>query len=295
MSKHYFSTEELSTALAFRLSQNNATDPQLRIQSLEEEVLRLSKRLREAENGKSQFLSNVRNEVNNPLSAIIGLAASISGLTSEEKIRHMSMLIEKQAADLNFQMRNIIMAAEIEAGELVKNTSRVDITSLIESQIKRLRHRIENASVNIQASIEDHLKFKTDAFILEIICINLLSNAIEYCGSQKIVIIDARRHENALMISVRDFGIGIEPQVHAELFQRFQQGETGLRKSHGGHGLGLCLVKELVTHLGGRIEIHSTPGQGTVINIVIPELEAGIADSQLSFGNELLFTEGETF
>ncbi len=289
------STEDLLTELAFRLNQNRTADVQLRIQSLEEEVYRLGKLLREAENGKSQFLSNVRNEVNNPLAAIIGLAASITGLTSEEKIRHMSMLVEKQAADLNFQMCNIIKAAEIEAGELVKNPSLADIESLIQSQLQRLRHRIENAGVSIEVTIEDQLTFRTDANILEIICINLIANAIEYCGRQKIVMVAARRHMRLLRISVRDFGTGIEPQVHAELFQRFQQGETGLRKSHAGHGLGLCLVKELVTQLDGRVEIHSTPGQGTMINIFIPELEAGICDSQLSFGNELLFTDGEAF
>ena len=295
MSNQNLSTEELLKKLAFRLNQNNAIDAQLRIQSLEQEIFRLGNRLREAENGKSQFLSNVRNEVNNPLSAIIGLAVSITGLTSEEKIRHMSMLIEKQAADLNFQMRNIIMAAEIEAGELAKNPTRVDIGNLIESQIQRLRYRIENARVNIEVTSEDHLKFRSDANLLEIICINLISNAIEYCGDQKIVTVTARRHENFLSISVQDFGTGIAPQVHADLFQRFRQGETGLRKSHAGHGLGLCLVKELVAQLDGDIEIHSTPGQGTRINIVIPEVEGGITHDQLSFGNELLFTDGETF
>lgn len=295
MSKQNLSTEELLRELALRFNQTNVTEAQLKMQSLEEEIFRLGKRLHEAENGKSQFLSNVRNEVNNPLSAIIGLAASITGLTSEEKIRHMSLLIEKQAADLDFQMRNIIMAAEIEAGELGKNASRVDIESLIESQTERLRYRIENAGVRIETKVEDHLRFRTDAHILEVICANLLSNAIEYCGSQKIVIIDARRHENMLTLSVQDFGAGIKPQVHADLFQRFQQGETGVRKSHAGHGLGLCLVKELATQLAGRIEIRSTPGHGTTITVTIPELEAEDTDSQLSFGNELLFTEGETF
>src|SRR4051812_4354124 len=72
--------------------------------NLEEEVLKLSERLRESENGKSIFLSNVRNEINNPLASIIGLASSISGLTAEEKVKKLSALIQKQATQLDFQM-----------------------------------------------------------------------------------------------------------------------------------------------------------------------------------------------
>ncbi|HEY0653729.1 MAG TPA: HAMP domain-containing sensor histidine kinase [Chryseosolibacter sp.] len=295
MIRQNLSPEELLTALASKVNQNDATAERLWVQTLEDEILRLGKRLREAENGKSQFLSNVRNEVNNPLSAIIGLAASITGLSSEEKIRQMSTLIEKQAAELDFQMRNIIMAAAIEAGELIKNPCRVDIERLVEGQIKRLRHRIDNSGVSIEATIETHFKFRSDANILEIICINILSNAIEFCGGNKKVIVDARRDANMLTISVRDFGSGIEPRLRADLFRRFQHGETGSRKRHAGHGLGLCLVNELVTQLEGHIEIQSSTGQGTMITIVIPELEAGPANNQLSFGNELLFTEEETF
>jgi signal transduction histidine kinase len=289
------SNKTLLEELANRLNQNSSTQALDEINRLEEEIRQLGMRLRESENGKSKFLSNVRNEVNNPLSAIIGLAASITGLTSEEKIRHMSSLIERQAAELDFQMRNIIMAAEIEAGELTKNCSRVDVASLIENQFAILKHRIDGQGAHIELKMEEHLKFRTDANILQIICLNLFSNAIEYCGSNKIVIIDVGRNDNNLELSVRDFGSGMEPAFQSEIFQRFKQGETGFRKKHCGHGLGLCIVKELTSHLDGSLEFHSIPGHGTTVKVTIPEMTVvELTTEGLNFGNELLFTEGET-
>jgi signal transduction histidine kinase len=290
------SNRKLLDELTKRINQNPDTAAIKEIARLEEETRQLGMRLRESENGKSQFLSNVRNEINNPLSAIMGLAASITGLTSEEKIRHMSQLIEKQAAELDFQMRNIIMAAEIEAGELTKNCSRVDVGSVVENQIAYLKHRINDHGTDIELSIDEQLKFRTDANILQIICLNLFSNAIEYCGSNKIVMIDVQRKTGLLELSVRDFGSGIDPALQSEIFQRFKQGETGLRKKHCGHGLGLCIVKELTTYLDGSIELDSSPERGTTIKVAIPEMPASeLAENTLNFGNALLFAEGETF
>jgi signal transduction histidine kinase len=295
MSIQDISNKKLLEEVAKRLTQNSSGEATEELNRLEEETRQLGVRLRESEKSKSQFLSNIRNEINNPLSAIIGLAASISGLTSEEKIQHMSVLIEKQAAALDFQMRNIIMAAEIESGELTKSCTRVDVKSLVENQIALLKHRIEQHDASVELTAPNHLKFRTDANILQSICLNLFANAIEFCGHNKIVMIDINYGESCLELFVRDFGSGIEPALQSEIFQRFKQGETGLAKKHSGHGLGLCIVQELIAHLDGKIEFQSTPRKGTIVKVTIPEMVADqLTMDGLSFGNELLFTDSET-
>jgi signal transduction histidine kinase len=290
------SNGSLPDRFAKRLNQSADTAAVNEIARLEEETRQLGMRLRESENGKSQFLSNVRNEINNPLSAIMGFAASITGLSSEEKIRHMSLLIERQAAELDFQMRNIIMAAEIEAGELAKSCSYVHLRTIVDNQIAYLRHRISDHGTGIQLSLDEQLKFRTDANILQAICLNLFSNAIEYCGSNKIVMIDVERKVENLELSVRDFGNGIEPSLQSEIFQRFKQGETGLKKKHCGHGLGLCIVKELTNYLEGSIQLDSSPGRGTTVKVTIPEMALSeLPENTLNLGGALLFTEAESF
>jgi signal transduction histidine kinase len=279
--------------LAKRLNRQHHGHDVREMLALQTEVLQLGMRLREAENSKSQFLSNVRNEVNNPLAAIMGLAESISRLASEEKVKQMSVMIEKQASELEFQMRNIIMAADIESGELTKKCSLVDIGILIKDQIAFLRHRIEDRGARIELTIQDHLKFPTDADLLRSICLNLFSNAIEYCGTNKLVMIDVTRDEGSLLIQVRDFGAGIEPSLHPNIGQRFKQGDTGLRKKHCGHGLGLCIVKELTGYLEGSIGIESSRGKGTTVIVRIPGVEEIQWSTGLDSDTDVFYTESE--
>jgi signal transduction histidine kinase len=266
------------------------------VASLEEEVRKLSARLRESENGKSAFLSNVRNEINNPLASIIGLAASITGLPIEEKVKKLSALIQKQASHLDFQMRNIIMAAEIEMGEVHACGSRVNVASLIESLIEYFKHKLQENNIEVTCNIPNHLKFRTDAHLLQTIMINLLANAIEFCGHQKRVDVAISTQSRNLNIRVTDYGAGIDFKMQQEIFQRFMQGESGLCKAHRGHGLGLSIVHGLVNHLGGTLSLVSAIGEGTKVTIEIPEMlhdcETGISSS---FGNELLFTTDEEF
>lgn len=263
---------------------------------MEEEIRTLSSRLRQSESGKSQFLSNVRNEINNPMASIIGLAASIHGLSTEEKVRTMSALIHKQASQLDFQMRNIILAAEIELGELRLSPSRVNVNSLIENQVLFFNHVIEEQNIEVTNRLADHLRFHTDSQMLQAICLNLIANAIEFSGDRKQVVIEGSIADHMLEISIVDFGTGLNPSQKKEMFQRFSQLETGLCKKHKGHGLGLCIVNELIHQLGGKLVINSESGVGTRVKINIPEFITGIEGTLCSSnGNESLFTVDEEF
>jgi signal transduction histidine kinase len=282
--------DELNRRLAHEIETGHASV------RLEEEVRKLSARLQESENCKSRFLSNVRNELNNPIASIIGLAASIHGLTAEEKVKTLSGLIHKQATELDFQMRNMIIAAEIEMGEVKPCASRVNVVSVIESQISYFSHLLEENKISVVLQTPDHLRFKTDAYVLETICMNLLSNAVAFCGAKKKVVIKISEDKGNLELIVSDFGDGIDPSIQANIFQRFNQGETGLCKRHKGQGLGLSIVNELVNILGGQIMLESQRGEGTSIHINLPELAIEIdSASSSAFGNELLFTIDEEF
>jgi signal transduction histidine kinase len=288
--------EQLLAELQRRLDQHSDLRQEEECTRLEEEVRRLSNLLRASEHGKSQFLSNVRNEINNPLTSILGLANSISGLKVEEKVKHISRMIHQQAFELDFQMRNIIVAAEIEMGEIKPMGSRVDIVSLIEDQIGYLKSKINHAHVTVKLLAPDLLKFRTDPYLLQTICLNLFTNAIEYSGANKVVMIDVCEKGGNLHIEFVDFGAGIDFEKQKIVFERFQQVETGLTKSHPGHGLGLTIVHELVEILNGKMDLRSCPGQGTSAKIQIPPLFADDGATGISnFGNELIFSESQEY
>jgi signal transduction histidine kinase len=268
------------------------SDPRM----LEEEIRKLSLRLQQAEAGKSQFLSNVRNEINNPMASIMGLAASIIGLSTEEKVRTISSLIQKQASQLDFQMRNIIMAAEIELGTLYPSSSRINVNTLIENQVSYFAHTLIEKNIDVVFQVPDHVRFQTDSQMLQAICLNLIANAIEFSGARKQVVITAEVVNGCLELSVTDFGQGIDQAQQTQLFQRFTQLQSGVCKQHKGHGLGLCIVNELIHRLQGILTIDSENGSGTCVTIKLPELvqsaEGGVCSSN---GNESLFTIDEEF
>lgn len=290
-----FTTDQLLDELKKRINAGTqqVEEHECECLHLEEEVRRLSAQLQESEKGKSQFLSNVRNEINNPLTSILGLASIISRVSTEEKVRRMSTLIYQQAFELDFQMRNIIVASEIEMGDIKPMSSRVDVVTLIEDLVSYLKPKIESMEVGVKLNVPDHLKFDTDSYLLQTICSNLLANAIEYSGTNKKVVANVSEKDKQLQIAVTDFGNGIEAEKQKVIFQRFRQAESGLTKSHHGHGLGLTIVSELIELLNGTIELQSVAGKGTTIKIQIPPLQhEGSCNLSIS-GNELIFNEEE--
>jgi signal transduction histidine kinase len=292
----HFTNQQLLDELNKRLVQDDELRTLEEFSKMEIEIRTLSLRLRESESGKSRFLSNIRNEINNPLTSIIGLASSIHSVIAEEKVKNMSSLIYKQALALDFQMRNIIIAAEIEMGEINPKPSRVNIISLVEDQVSYLKEKIDHHGAIVKLYLPSELRFYTDAYSIQIICMNLFANAIEFCESNKIVIIEAKEFNGELRLLVRDFGNGIDPEYRKKIFDRFMQGESGVTKAHGGHGLGLTIVNELVNLLGGTISLESLVGEGTTFTVTVPELTPTNGEKSFSnSGNEILFIADDEF
>jgi len=267
-------------------------------QELEEEIRILSLKLREAEQGKSDFLSNVRNEINNPLTSILGLTARMMELGSDEKISKLSRLVHQEVFELDYQMRNILAASEVEAGEVNLMPSQVDIAELVNAQILYLQPRTSanNAKIQFINEIPSDKPFFTDASLLQIIVVNLLANAVEFSQKNSNTIIKSKIEEESLYLYVQDFGAGIDTAMQKRIFERFHQLDTGSTKEHRGQGLGLAIVVEFVSMLGGGIDCDSESNIGTTITIKLPELaSASTSSNSTSFGNEILFNEGEEF
>lgn len=263
---------------------------------LEEQIRELSVKLREAEKGKSDFLSNVRNEINNPLTSILGLTARMIESEKDEKRNKLARLVHQEVFELDYQIRNILAAGEVEAGEVKLLPSHVNIPELIETQIQYLQPRTEAKNVTIQL-ISDNASdklFYTDASLLQVIIINLLANAVEFSSRDSKTLIRSTIEDGKLCIQVEDFGEGIEASNKARIFERFHQLDEGSTKVHRGQGLGLAIVVEFVGMLNGDIACDSQEKIGTTITINLPELLADTPGAT-SFGNEILFNEGDEF
>ncbi|MDO4426050.1 MAG: ATP-binding protein, partial [Planctomycetia bacterium] len=128
---------------------------------------------------------------------------------------------------------------------------------------------IENAGIQTEILANESLKFDGDSKLIEMAITNLLVNAVRYSGSPKILL-SAQCDENKIILSVRDFGIGIHPENSQRIFERFYRVHKERSRELGGTGLGLAIVKHTAQLHGGYAEVKSEPGKGADFRLILP-------------------------
>lgn len=263
-----------------------------------EELNRVNERLLESEHLKTNFLSNIRNEINNPIASILELAKNIkAGELSIDSIIQFAGLIYSEAFELDFQLRNIFLSAEIEAGESPLSVINVNITSLISTVVTSFQHKIDKKEIkfNWKNEIAEDVIFKTDSEKLHLVISNILSNAIQFNEHGGNIEIHSKIENELLIISIKDSGIGITENEKEKIYDRFYQIESGSTKTYGGHGLGLCITKALLEIIEGKIELESELHKGSTFTLMIKELEMSEGEEDIfsSDGNDFLFDQDE--
>jgi signal transduction histidine kinase len=286
--------EALLNELRVRLEENRIAVANLR--TMTQNLEALNEKLRQSEALKSDFLSNIRNEINNPLMSIMGLAKQVAdGKADKETARSMAGMIYNEAFDLDFQLRNIFAAAELEAGEAAMSVAQVDVASMVRGVIAEFGHKATEKNVTVLFE-PGEVSFKTDPDKLQKVLANLLANAIEFNREGKRVTIKTWRDARMLNIAIIDEGVGIPEADRKKVFDRFVQLDRGVRKRHKGHGLGLSITKALVEMLDGTVTLSGAEGQGSVFTVSLAEMGAGRAVDVISGdGNEFIFEDGTKY
>ncbi len=268
--------------------------------SLMVELELLNKKLIDSESLKSNFLSNIRNEIFNPLSVILGLSQNLmdNSIMDPQKINDIGYLLFKESFSLQFQFNNIFHAADLEAGEFQIEPVNVEIGAFIQSIIKSYDHLLKERNLEccIETQSEDSKYFVSDSDKLSIIIVNLLDNAIKFSEIESKILVNYSINDKTLLLSVQDSGVGIDKKDHLNIFDRFTQLDFGSTKKHHGHGLGLSLVREIVKLMEGEIKVESETGKGAKFILILPEiLTDPDKDLYSSSSNEEFFEAGEIF
>ena len=287
--------EELIEELSNRFAQSRKVFSDLSV--VNRKLLDMNELLERSESLKSNFLSNIRNEINNPLNVIMGLAGQLALIgAGNEEITTISSLIGAEANALDIQLRNIFIAAELEAGEVSPRCSKVHIVSVLRDQVDSFLHTAAKKNVSLVMALPENGDTGIAVIDVEkyqIIVSNLLANAIEYSLEGGVVeVAFSVGGDGALQLSVQDHGVGIAQEVQRRIFDRFVQVETGTTRSHRGHGLGLSIARALVDLMRGSIGLISSPGEGTKITVTVPPCP--ILDDEDSFseaGNLFIFDD----
>jgi signal transduction histidine kinase len=292
--------EELLEELKLRFKEKKESLTELR--RLTKELKEVNKKLTESESLKSHFISNITNEIINPFTSILGLSKTILEVKRNdwEKVYQMAKLIFTEAFSLDFQLKNIFAAAEIEAGETQPHFLNVDISNLISSIIESFRSIADKKHVEIIFHDEISAKtgkknFRTDAEKIQLMISNLVDNAIKFSSAANKVEIKAIVDDGNLIVAVKDYGIGISKENQKIIFDRFKRLDTGINSINRGHGLGLSINKAFLDMLDGKIEVNSQRLKGSIFTITIPESTMAVVEGFASEGNEFFFADNEIF
>ncbi len=233
-------------------------------------------RAEEANRAKSHFLANMSHELRTPLNAIIGfsevMATEIFGPHTRPIYKEYSNDINRSGQHLLGLINDILDLSRIEAGRFQIVEEDVDIVRVAEECRRLLEIRAQAQHVAVAEEFEPDLPIlSADARAMRQIWINLLTNAIKFSPANTTVKIFARLEPSGdLRFGVHDQGAGIAETEIDRVMEAFTQGAAGIAQPGKGSGLGLSIVKGLLSVHGGRFELRSTLGKGTEAEAVFP-------------------------
>jgi signal transduction histidine kinase len=229
-------------------------------------------RAKMADQLKSSFLANMSHEIRTPLNAIVGFSSLLAELENDDSAKYQyNEQILKNSDYLLSLIDDIIDVSKIESNQLSVKIQKVDIVPLINHLIESFQINNEhNHDLVIKSNIKDvKIVLEIDRVRLEQILRNLLSNAVKFTEKGKITV-DCIREQNRYTFSVKDTGIGMNPEDQKIIFERFRKLENSRQQLYRGTGIGLFLSKQLVELFGGKIWVESEVGKGTTFYFTVP-------------------------
>jgi len=219
-------------------------------------------------------MSNISHEIRTPLNSILGFSELIidESFTEIEKQDFAKSIVLNGNNLLNV-INDIIDISKIESGEITVRKGNVLVNSVVEEIVRLFKYRIQENKLDFVVSshepIDETCCIYADKDRVIQIFTNLVGNALKFTHQGHIEL-GYRPIGNFVEFYVMDTGIGIAPEFHEKIFERFRQVEDSDSRKHGGNGLGLAITKNLVELMGGKIWLESEPGRGTKFYFTLP-------------------------
>jgi signal transduction histidine kinase/ActR/RegA family two-component response regulator len=222
---------------------------------------------------KDEFLATVSHELRNPLNAILGWAHMLRlGKLTPANAERAVETIYRNAKSQAQLVADLLDVSRIISGKLRLDVRPVDLISIINAAIDSIRPAADAKTIRLQATLDPAAcSISGDADRLQQIVWNLLTNAVKFTPKGGRIQVKLQRVDSHVDIIVSDSGVGISKEFLPHVFDRFRQGDASTTRIHGGLGLGLSIVHQLVDLHGGSVAVHSEgEGKGATFTINLP-------------------------
>ena len=229
--------------------------------------------LHEAARRKDEFLAMLGHELRNPLAPIRNCLMILEqpGATPEQAER-ARQTVDRQVQHLTRLVDDLLDVSRISQGKILLRTARLDLVALVRTAVEDHRASAVDAGETLELDLPDRpLWVNGDPTRLAQCVGNVLHNAVKFTERGGRIDVAVRAEDGQAVVSVRDTGMGMDPETLGRLFEPFSQADSGIDRSRGGLGLGLALVKRLVELHGGTASVHSEGlGRGSRVELRIP-------------------------
>jgi two-component system sensor histidine kinase BaeS len=232
----------------------------------------MSSRLEAEEVRRRSVLTDVAHELRTPLTIIRGQAEGIvDGVYPPDPDQMLPILAATRTLEVVVEQLRAVALAD--SGGLRLEREPVDVQALVDETLDAFRGAAGSADVRLVASVDREVPpIEADGARLSSVVANLVSNALRHTGRGGTVEVRAVARAGDVVLTVRDDGEGIPPELLPRVFDRFVKGSGST-----GSGLGLAIVRDVVEAHGGSVSAQSTPGEGTAVQVVLPVRGGGDA------------------
>jgi signal transduction histidine kinase len=233
--------------------------------------------LTEASKAKSAFLANVSHELRTPLNSVIGFSELMTDPSFGElspRQREFLSDIRDSGEHLLALINDILDLSKIEAGKLEVHRQDADVEELIKDSVTMLRPQAEKKHLHVQMRGALSGAAHVDPRLVRQVLVNLLSNAVKFTPEEGRIEISARFEGNDLVVRITDTGIGISEDDQEKIFHEFYQADATFARRYQGTGLGLALVRRMMSLHGGSVTVTSRRGHGATFQCLFPDARA---------------------
>jgi hypothetical protein len=240
---------------------------------MELELIQAKEKAEESDRLKSAFLANMSHEIRTPLNSIVGFSELLGDpdFDAEQKAEFIRTIVDN-GNSLLVIISDIMDFSMLEARQIIIRPERISCQKLMIDLLNDFSKKANQKGIELQmdeSRIRDDIWFESDVYRIKQVFSNLIGNAIKFTAKGNITI-GFKLEGEMLEFNVRDTGIGIPPEFHQAIFERFRQVDTARTRKYGGNGLGLAISKNLTELLGGTIWVDSQIGKYSDFKFTIP-------------------------